>query len=200
MSGDDLPADGIRRAFATPILERVFADAAAVNRGLARAILARERREPGLVVSNVGGWHSQPDLLEWPEPEIGVLKRWMREAVGPLLDARDAALSAQAWAVVHRRGSWSASHVHPYNHWSGVYYVRIGPGEGGHVVFTDPRPAAAALPIPGHRFGADHPVRPRAGLLLVFPSWLAHSVTPYHGRGPRISIAFNLTVGSGAPG
>ena len=30
--------------------------------------------------------------------------------------------------------------------------------------------------------------------MLVFPSWVRHYVTPYHGRGERISIAFNVRM------
>jgi len=34
-------------------------------------------------------------------------------------------------------------------------------------------------------------VQPRAGLCLVFPSYLPHEVYPYRGSRPRISVAFN---------
>ena len=35
---------------------------------------------------------------------------------------------------------------------------------------------------------------PRAGVLVMFPSWLVHAVRPYVGTRTRISIAFNLSV------
>ena len=43
-------------------------------------------------------------------------------------------------------------------------------------------------------FNAMNPVtlRPEAGVLFVFPSFLYHGVHPYQGNSPRISIAFNL--------
>ena len=37
------------------------AEACAFHRELATVMLAHEAAEPGLVVSNVGGWHSVPD-------------------------------------------------------------------------------------------------------------------------------------------
>ena len=36
-------------------------------------------------------------------------------------------------------------------------------------------------------------VKPKAGLLIIFPSWLVHSVAPRSGPGLRISIAINLS-------
>ena len=204
---------GIRIAFATPILEQLRPEAARVNPRLARLILARRSRDPGLRVSNVGGWHSRPDLLSWPGPEIALVKRWIQEAMAALLDlagpgaprAGEATLSTEAWANVHRRGGYARSHVHPFNHWSGVYYVRVGRPDGRHpesgaISFADPRPGAAALPAPGFPFGDEHVIRPRPGLLLVFPSWLAHSVAPVRGAGERISVAFNVTVRRGGGG
>jgi uncharacterized protein (TIGR02466 family) len=35
-------------------------------------------------------------------------------------------------------------------------------------------------------------VEPRAGLLLLWESWLRHEVLPGAGRGERLSISFNF--------
>lgn len=191
--------------FATPILKFTRRRPARFNAALARAILAREELDAGLGVSNVGGWHSLPDLLEWPEPEIAILRRSIREAMVPLLGLRggtrrqatDFSLSVEAWAMVYRQGAWSRPHVHPGNHWSGIYVVSAGRKQtGGEIVFYDPRPAAAVLPVPATDLGVDLVIESHAGLMLVFPSWLVHSVTPYVGTRPRITIAFNVTVES----
>src|SRR6187402_3110037 len=57
------------------------AQARAFHRELAAAILAHEAAGPGLVVSNVGGWHSAPDLLTWPEPAVELLVARLRSVV-----------------------------------------------------------------------------------------------------------------------
>ena len=36
--------------------------------------------------------------------------------------------------------------------------------------------------------------RPTTGMLILFPSWLVHSVTPWQGTGLRISVAINLSA------
>jgi uncharacterized protein (TIGR02466 family) len=95
--------------------------------------------------------------------------------------------SIHAWATVHQRCVSHLLHTHPGHLLSGVYYVRM-PERAGHIVFHDPR---------GPRFPFDQreQVQPRPGDLILFPSWLAHTVTPTGGESERISIAFNL-VGS----
>ncbi len=54
---------------------------------------------------------------------------------------------------------------------------------------------APTLPYAGEGGQAIGPIewiRPRAGLLVLFPSWLQHQVRSYRGKRERISIAFNL--------
>jgi hypothetical protein len=63
----------VSSAFGTPILKRAVASATALNVGLERAILARAQKGAANRISNVGGWQSLPDLLDWPEPEIKLL-------------------------------------------------------------------------------------------------------------------------------
>jgi uncharacterized protein (TIGR02466 family) len=46
----------------------------------------------------------------------------------------------------------------------------------------------------GQSVGASELIYPRAGQLVLFPSWLSHAVRPYHGDRERISIAFNFSV------
>jgi hypothetical protein len=60
-------------AFGTPISLRMVASAERINTGLERAILKRRDDNQGNRISNVGGWQSLPDVLDWPEPEVKLL-------------------------------------------------------------------------------------------------------------------------------
>jgi hypothetical protein len=42
-------------------------------------------------------------------------------------------------------------------------------------------------------------IRPAAGLLVLFPSWLRHSVRPHHGDRERVSVAINLSLAGALP-
>ena len=90
--------------------------------------------------------------------------------------------------------------------WSATYYVRDGgvaddPSLGGEFEIQDPRGIAPAMLAPliafavpgGQSVGASELIRPCAGLMVMFPSWLSHGVRPYAGNDVRISIALNLT-------
>jgi len=46
----------------------------------------------------------------------------------------------------------------------------------------------------GLAMGSSETIPPKAGRILMFPSWLSHAVRPYTGTRQRISIAFNLSV------
>lgn len=104
---------------------------------------------------------------------------------------RQVPMIAEAWAVVYREWGYHNMHSHHDSAWSGVYYVHTGnitPGSG-NIEFLDPRPAA----------NASQPARsplmafpPEPGLMLMFPSWLQHWVTPYAGDSTRICVAFNI--------
>src|SRR5262245_57093842 len=74
-------------AYPTPIGRFRLPDAEAVNRGLKRAILDKERTEASDDYANVGGWHSRHDVLEWPLPEVGVLRGWILEALNHMVAA-----------------------------------------------------------------------------------------------------------------
>ena len=61
--------------------------------------------------------------------------------------------------------------------------------------------AGASLTTPVIINGATSPaaramarIKPEPGQIVLFPSWLAHSVDPWEGDGERISIALNLTA------
>jgi len=199
-------ADGISELFVTPLLRRLYPQAAALNRRLTEIVLERERTAPARNRSNVGGWQSERDLLEWAHPELATLRDWVVEACKEVtahsLGGRPirlgGSLQIMAWANVLRRGNYNRVHNHPGMSWSGVYYVCLGGEPGseadGLIEFVDPRGGANMVVTPGRPFDQKVRVRPRAGELILFPSWLLHYVNPYEGADVRISIAFNIST------
>jgi hypothetical protein len=168
-------------AFGTPMSIRTVEGADRLNAGLERAILARAQRGEANRISNIGGWQSLPDILDWPEPEIKLLAQEVDRSVQQI-----SALPA----VLQRGGPM---------HWSVVYYVVPGTPNpdtpmNGRIELRDPRPAATFARIPGFTSGQPMLIRPQAGMMLVFPSWIEHCVHPFYGDGHRISIAINVAV------
>jgi uncharacterized protein (TIGR02466 family) len=202
----------VQSLFATPVAVAMVPDAARLNTALARTILEREKMGPGTVASNLGGWQSSWDFPEWGGEagrrilEIGqaLANRLTANRQGRQVTVR---WRTNAWANVNRRGDANEFHTHPGAYWSGVYYVDDGgiaedPNLGGEFEVQDPRGVRPAMYAPaltfnlpgGQTVGASELLRPRAGMMTLFPSWVSHQVRPYRGERVRISIAFNLSV------
>ena len=193
--------------FATVVLERQFSDVVELNRRLTARILEREAAAPGIVKSNVGGWHSETDFLRWEGPEpselfqrvAGAVKDYA--AVERRVDAAalELTVTAEAWANVARAGDYAKPHVHPNSNLSCVYYVAAGDApaadaQSGVIEFMDPRQRPGMFATEGTLPFDAYKVTPQSGMLLMFPAWLYHYVHPYRGTAPRISVALNVTI------
>jgi len=195
--------------FSTPGFVFWLPDAERLNPALKESILAREKAQPGLANSNVGGWHSGRDFTEWGGPALKeVLHAAMGFANQITLDRHGRrsrpAWRVECWANINRQGHANKRHTHPGCFWSGSYYVDVGGSsaagdQGGRFRFHDPRGAASVLQPAIAKEGASDPdIQPEAGMMVLFPSWMPHSVEAYLGAGTRISIAFNLALPGGA--
>lgn len=94
------------------------------------------------------------------------------------------------WSVRLQRGGFHVNHIHPQGWISSAYYVSV-PAEvtdtslrSGWIKFGEPR-----FPTPACEPGRF--VQPRAGRLVLFPSYLWHGTTPIHGDEARLTIAFD---------
>lgn len=198
--------------FPTPVLTAALAEAAALNPALRGVILAREQGHPSVSHSNLGGWQSDTQFLDWGGAPAKRLLAIVTNAIDQMTaDRAGRAVKidwhSNGWANVNRSGHGNEFHTHPGCFWSAVYYVDDGgigadPALGGELELADPRGVAPAMHAPhvsfalrgGQSAGVSELVRPHSGLLVVFPSWLSHAVRPYRGSGIRISIAINFSV------
>lgn len=187
----------------TPLYTRAVAPDPAVNEELRELILERTHSVPSSAVGVRDADKTTSDVLRWEHPAIDQLRGWILDAACAMNDhvgaGRDTAgqeqpMVAEAWAVVYRPEGLHQLHSHHDAAWSGVYYVATGHmTEGtGLLQFIDPRPGAAAREPSRSPL---HTLTPAPGLLVAFPAWLRHWVTPYQGDAQRIVIAFNVGFG-----
>ena len=103
------------------------------------------------------------------------------------------------WATVLAKGAIHKAHSHPNNFLSGVYYIRIQPG-ADTICFHDPRSQARVIRPPVVELTGENTdqvvVRVRNGNLVMFPSYLEHSVDANMSAEERISISFNIMFSS----
>ena len=193
----------MEQIFATPIFSHVVEGTEALNAELARLILEREARGGGQAKSNQGGWQSLPDFFEWPGDAVAAVERIAASAIAAasvragVPPETELEMELHGWAAVNRAGHYNTVHVHPDATWSGVYYVDPGDepaeGHGAAIEFAHPVVAATMTFFPGILPSA-RVVRPRAGLVILFPSYLQHSVRMYTGSRPRVCVPFNALV------
>ena len=189
--------------FASPIFTFEVEGAEALNEALIRDIDAYRRESEGMQRSNQLGWHSPTDFFRRPEASFRALAQQINSAVtaasrqvSPKLDVSNRMYLMQGWVNVNPRGAYNTPHSHPDHEWSGSYYVKIPetpPGSrSGCIEFIDPRgPISQMDGLKSHHFVPKIRKTPKAGTMLVFPSYLRHWVYPNEQDDVRISIAFN---------
>ena len=198
------PSKQYRNIFPTPLGMFQLPDSENLSPRICDVILARMEKEQGIDRSNRGGWHSDDQLLNWPELQFADLGDTFRSAVSHMIATTsgtqkfNVALTLGAWANVNGPGNFNGNHIHPGNHWSGCLYVKAPDFRNdpvnlaGHIEFMDPRGAVSMIRMPGMSDTFSLP--PQTGAILVFPSWLYHCVNTFSIDTTRISIAFNARI------
>ena len=125
----DMAKNGrIENLFPTPLFSYVFKNVDSLNAELRDLILERERVTTSAVKSNMGGWQSQIDFLNWDASAVQTLRLYLGTVVE--IATKQLSLVAPnlkiqfdlvAWPAVNRRVHYNTSHVHPMSTWSGVY-------------------------------------------------------------------------------
>ncbi len=143
-------------------------------------------------------WQTPNDLQKRPDFEElnGVIKTATTGILRHLQVEYGSFMITGCWANILSTGSpLHRRHTHPNNYLSGVYYVQV-PAGGDAIMFHDPKPQTniiaprvAAMNEYNSRNGT---LKIQPGMLIMFPSWLAHSVPAPQGEGDRISISFNI--------
>jgi len=197
--------------FDTMVVVEELPGAAQLNAALRSIILARQAASQGVKVSNIGGWQSDHDMVNWGgDAGTVLLKQIQALADRNSVDIRSPNMPRhrwvpEMWANVSPPEASNQLHTHPGAYWSAVYYIDDAGGGsgadlGGELVLEDPRMPMVMMIMPNLRFrradGSVHEpqiaLRPKNGRLIMFPSWLRHGVAPHRGTGPRISVAVNL--------
>lgn len=147
---------------------------------LAQYLLRLRKTDPGVELTNRGGWHSS-NIQEDPElaPFItGILASARRLTGESGLEVR------LAWANVNEQGDFMIPHQH-----GGVCRVAVlmvqpalpGARDEGTLVIEE---------RPGRMVPVDP--SPQVGEVIMFPGKILHTVTPHRQSAPRITVAFNL--------
>ena len=170
-----------------------------VRRGIEDDVLAKldEMRRGAGEPAPGRGWQSEKDLHHLDEFRgLVACIHDAAESVLEFLKTGDGAFEITGlWANMNPKGAAHPLHSHPNNFLSGIYYVRTHEA-ADTVNFHDPRPQTGVIRPPVRELTAENTdqvvVKVDDGSLLVFPSWLPHSVDASGSDETRISVSFNI--------
>jgi uncharacterized protein (TIGR02466 family) len=147
------------------------------------------------------GWQSGQALHQ--REDFGDLVACINDGVAPILRflriGDEQVEITGCWATVLAHGAAHKLHSHPNNYLSGVYYVCTRPG-ADTINFHDPRRQTGVIRPPVVELTAENTdqvvIKVHDGTLLMFPSYLEHSVDANTSGENRISVSFNVMFSS----
>ena len=188
--------------FSTPVWASKIDNFKNVNKEMIDYIFNLKTKDPkGITKSNFIGWHSKDFDLndEAPKNFIEAIKKNINVALNDMgWDLKKQFVKINSlWAIVNEEGAFNQRHHHGNSDLSAAYYVSAYEN-CGDIVFYDPRPAPVYKhPIsksPNILNASINSVKPEEGLLVLFPSYLEHSVNPNFSKQQRIVISFNINL------
>ncbi len=157
--------------------------------------------DKGINKSNIKGWHSKDFDLQEKEPKnfINFISPYIEKVMIDMNWDREkqSVKISNMWSIINTGGSTNSRHQHGNSTISGAYYVRA-PKNCGDIVFYDPRPAPVySYPTalgPNLLNAQVNGINPKEGVLILFPSYVDHSVNENLSNDERIVISFNLII------
>ena len=183
--------------FSIPIVQYQTTNTDEMNKELKEIILKKEKEIPTTTKSNQGGWQSEGDFFRWGGESIENLYNLFLKLIESstkkleFVETIPMDFHIYGWANVNRKGHSNIAHIHPMSTWSGTYYVDAGDE-------LNPNLSHLTAFFPGLLPGEYH-IKPKTGLMNLFPSYVRHGVRTYHGNNPRICVAVNAAMRIKAP-
>ena len=195
--------------FATPIYIKDIGTPE-YNKYLEEQIVNWSKKDTGVKKTNINGWHSSTDMHT--KIEYKHLTEELHMAQQEIY--KDECLEGEPflgnmWANINYKGGYNRPHIHPNSLWSGVYYVKT-PNKCGNLKIEDTRTMSLmsrpkkikSLEVfdfmekinkeePKHLW-REIDFEPKAGRLIMFPSWVNHCVESNESDDIRISVSFNF--------
>ncbi len=188
--------------FPTPVWTIQLDNYKNVNEQMFSYIKSKQKTDKiGVSKSNIKGWHSTDFDLNDKDPQTFI--SFILPAIEQVMTdmnwdkEKQIAKINNMWAIVNTGGSTNLRHQHGNSTISGAYYVRA-PMNSGDIVFYDPRPAPVYshpnITNPNFLNAQVNGVNPKEGALVLFPSFLDHSVNENISSSERIVISFNIRI------
>ena len=142
-----------------------------LNNELKKIILEFRKKYPESDTSNVKAWHTHFDT-HYKEPKFKILIDKIMDVIEEFIKIKCNLTPLNFWVMEYEKGDHALKH----NHWpatlSGVYYIDVEENSSP-IIFEN-----------------NFSIKPKNGMLLLFPSIVNHEVPPSEGK--RIVASINL--------
>lgn len=141
--------------------------------------------DKGRVISNVGGWQSHDNLLEYEE--FNFINIFTSQFTKNVLQSSFYNLQ-NLWGNISSTNCYNEPHDHSMKFenkqqcWSGVFYLQV-PKNSGNLKFHNPSSISDISSF-----------ETSTGEFMIFPAHIPHSVGINYASEDRISLAFNFTT------
>ena len=194
----------VRNLFSVPIFHYKLENYKETNKELLNYILELQKNnKTGNIHSNIGGWHSQNFDIVNQGPPINFLnkiKDYLKHIISNEFGWKyvpNKQRIVAMWAIINKKSSFNVMHNHQNCYFSSTYYVKK-PKSSGDITFFDPK-EAKTYRFPKIEKYTEYSseavtIKPEEGDLLIFPSYLYHSVSENLSEDDRVVISFNVDI------
>ena len=164
-----------------------------IDQQLINFVYECREKNPGRVVSNVGGWQSHVMGID-DDPIDRVLLDTITD-----LPIKPATARITKWININYPGSFNATHIHSGSHLSGVFWIKC-PDKSGDLILDSPFKFLSYHEMNNYEddfkyqnnIYETYKLFPQEGKIVIFPSHIHHEVSENLSKDDRISVAFNL--------
>jgi len=188
--------------FSTPVWINEINNSENINTELKNYIYKEKEKNPeGARKSNVNGWHSDEFDLKNENLKnfISEISKNIESAIKDMnwdLETQIVKITSM-WSIINNKDAFNEKHHHGNSALSAAYYVKAKQN-AGNIVFYDPRQANVFHHPTSKEVNSVNAqvqsVTPKAGTLVLFPSYLEHKVNPNLSNDERIVISFNVSL------
>ena len=195
--------NNVYKFFPQPVFSYQVDNYQNLNKKLKKFILDEfEKDKAGIKRSNINGWHSKPFRFEKGNIALEfakIIEKYIfnsfQQYGWPFIAEK--VKITEMWSIINKKNSFNESHIHPNCLLSSVYYVQAEKN-CGKIIFNNPNQVSRnrfPKDLKKTEFSANiQKIDPKEGTLLLFPSYLWHSVEPNETDNDRIIVSFNIEI------
>ena len=188
--------------FPIPVWTSLISNSKELNQKLFKYIKSLQAANPkGKYKSNIKGWHSEDfdlkneDVVFFINSISESLNKTFTD-MGWDLEKNKVKITSM-WSIINKKDASNTRHIHSNNYISAAYYVKASENSGD-IIFYDPVDERIIrnpkIKDPNKLNSNVFSIEPKEGLLVLFPSYLHHSVDMNTINEERIVISFNIDL------